>query len=371
MQMHGCFRSVRGLRVLGVAVSLWLLPCAISQAWATSYELSLLKTWGATGSGGRDEALYGLGVLNEKGELVVGAQSRTENEVLEIVTPSKVFKLPGLKYFRPPIASNDRGEMVFLANSSLMALDASGTVRPILSEGDVIDGKKLLSFSLSSLNNKGQVLFSAKFVEGERGQGEGLFTMDRLVAKVGSTIENQHIYMLDQFYLCESGEVLFSAGVTNDSGKSGSTVIFKENQVLVNVGDTIAGKTLDVIHSLVANKNGDVAFVGIYDNKTRGGIFTLDSLVAQAGDTVDGKTLGNLSHLVLNAKGDVAFLADFSDSTGGIILARRTTGQGQAQPGTSTKPSSSFRIGPVLILLGIMCALWLFWPRAGKRSRNH
>lgn len=371
MQMHGCFRSVRGLRVLGVAVSLWLLPCAISQAWATSYELSLLKTWGY--SGGRDEALYGLGLLNEKGELVMGAQSRTENGILEIVTPNKVFKLPGLRYFRPPIASNDRGEMVFLANSSLMALDASGIVRPILSEGDVIDGKKLLSFGLSasSLNNKGQVIFSAKFEEGERGQGEGLFTMDRLVAKVGSTIENQHIYMLNHIYLCESGEVIFSAGVTNDSGKSVSTVIFKENRVLVKEGDTIAGKTLDLIHSLVANKNGDVAFVGRYDNKTKGGIFTLDSLVAQEGDTVEGKTLQGTSHFVLNAKGDVAFMADFTDSNGGIILARRTTGQGQAQPGTSTKPSSSFRIGPVLILVGIMCALWFFWPRAGKRSRNH
>ncbi|TKB64062.1 MAG: hypothetical protein E8D47_12155 [Nitrospira sp.] len=358
MQRHRFFRNVKGLRVLGAAVALWLLLGALSNAWASSYELSMLKTFPySSGNRGFELGPHGDGfTLNEKSELVLRAKSKIENGAFEIVTPGRTYKFSGLGAFSQLISSNERGEVFFIADNAIQTPDASGTARAILRGGDVINGEKLVGVRgpRVAVNDKGQVAVEAIF-EG----GEGIVTLDRVVVKRGSIIENQRIDSFGDYYVSENGEVLFSTG----------QAIFRENQLLVKAGDMIGGKTFDSIIGFSANGKGAVVFFGNVDGGKWRGVFTGDRLVAQYGDTVEGKTIQGFNRgLLVNANGDVAFEAYFTDSTEGIVLARQTTGQAQAQQATSTKLSSSFRIGPVLILLGIMCALWLFWPKSQKRS---
>jgi len=101
---------------------------------------------------------------------------------------------------------------------------------------------------------------------------------------------------------------------------SQGTGIFTQNELLVQAGDTIGGRTLTSFGSPVINDSGRVAFFATYEGGA--GIFTQTSLIAKTGDTICGKTLIALGQPAINSGGAVAFTALFSDRSSAVILAR-------------------------------------------------
>ena len=88
--------------------------------------------------------------------------------------------------------------------------------------------------------------------------------------------------------------------------------------LLVKTGDTIDGKTIEVLGPVPSlNDNGNVAFFGSFSGGS--GIFTQNSLLAATEDTIDGKTIASLARTgfaALNNNGDVAFWGSFIGGAG-------------------------------------------------------
>ena len=85
-------------------------------------------------------------------------------------------------------------------------------------------------------------------------------------------------------------------------------------QLVVQTGDTIDGKTLDGVGNPLINDSGDIVFFGTFFGGD--GIFTPTSLVAGTGDTIDGKTLTGAGNQLINDSGDIVFEGSFSGGNG-------------------------------------------------------
>ena len=89
---------------------------------------------------------------------------------------------------------------------------------------------------------------------------------------------------------------------------------FHNDQLVVQTGDVIDGKTLTAVESPSINDNGDIVFQGDFSGGT--GIFTPTSLLAQTGDVIDGKTLTGVAEPEINNNGDIVFRGFFSGGHG-------------------------------------------------------
>jgi hypothetical protein len=98
---------------------------------------------------------------------------------------------------------------------------------------------------------------------------------------------------------------------------------------LVKFGDTIDGKTLDIVAGtdvashVSLNNRGDVAFLGYWDADNDGfperrGIFTPNRLIVETGMTVGGHVLVTMGRPSINESGTVAFVATWDDDGDGF-----------------------------------------------------
>ena len=360
-------------------VSIGLLVPLATYAEPTSYNLKVLKAAEAHASGNGPLGIPESFLLTDQGEIVALKRPIADGNGVHISTPHKSFVIPtGLGFYVPTFpafAWNDRGEVFLSLNNAIVSPDQSGGLTTIVKAGQIIDGKRLVRIDGPvDTNAKGQITFKATFEKEDQSNRSrpisGLFTLDRLVAQVRAKIDDMEIEYISESHLTDAGEVLFSANV---SGIQGS-VIFKDNRVLVKAGDTIGGNTIkQVAHNFVSSRQGHILFNASSDT-TPSGLFTLDGLVVKTGDLINGRPLTMWQNPVINNHGEVAFLGmDTGTSlvySSAVVLATPTTTSGAAQASTAmTKaPGKSSKLIPVLILVGIVCALWFFWPKSQKRS---
>jgi hypothetical protein len=209
---------------------------------------------------------------------------------------------------------NDHGEVVFVAEFA----GGRGIFTPqtlLVQTGDTIAGKIITEIvgtaDLLSLNNAGEVAFAARFVG-----GSGIFTQHALLAQVGDTIDGRTLLGIGVPRINDSGEVVFvatyiDAGVLRDG-------LFTPDHLLVGSGvSTIEGRTITGFAGYDLNNAGDVAFNAGFDGTA--GLIVNNTIVAELSTGIIGT--GGIGTPSLNDTRDVAFEAVFQDRTRGIVLA--------------------------------------------------
>jgi hypothetical protein len=137
-----------------------------------------------------------------------------------------------------------------------------------------------------------------------------------IVAKTGDTIGGKTLVVVESLVINDSGTIAFRGLFSGGSG------IFTPSALLATTGDTIGGKTLTNLEVPAINDSGTVAFFGTFSGGS--GIFTPSALLAKTGDTIGGKTLTSfppsaltgLGSPAINDSGTVAFLGAFSGGSG-------------------------------------------------------
>jgi hypothetical protein len=221
-------------------------------------------------------------------------------------------------------ALNNRGEVVFTAGF----LDGTGIVTPekvLARTGDVVDGRKLTYTAYPSLNEHGQLVFLAGY-----GTASGLFSESKLLLSTGSEIGQQPVM---NFYAGTAVNKFGKAAVAVQFGNyfptgTGIVTWFKSAASLKAVsGDVIDGRQVEALGTPVLNDDGVLAFrADIYNpadpNDT--GILTVgpspDSspkFLVQSGDTIDSKTLRVLGYpFAITNCGTVVVSASFDGGSG-------------------------------------------------------
>jgi hypothetical protein len=201
--------------------------------------------------------------------------------------------------------------------------------------GEIIAGKTLTSVGTPAINNAGTVVFLGSF-----SGGSGIFTPSELLVKTGDTIGGRRLTGFSgsgfpgydwTLAISDAGAVFFLGSF------SGSLGIFTPSELLVQPGDTIAGKTIIDFFSPPAegsffsiNREGKLVFAATFKpyapRPSLGGqgIFTLSELVAQAGDP----SLAEYYSPVINDVGMVVF----GCSLGGGISNNICLPPGQVSP---------------------------------------
>ena len=223
--------------------------------------------------------------------------------VLRTGEPIGNSTLEGLS-FVPAI--NDRGTVVVrgLLSSQELVILASTTL--LAENGKAIGGETLTSFDLPAINNNGTVVFQGSF-----SNGNGIFTQRALLAKTGELIAGQQLVSFGPPAINDRETVAFQGWL---SGRI-ATAILTPTTVLVEVGETIGGKTLtDLVFGAALNSSDTVAFVGTFPGGT--GVFTQKTLLVQAGDIIGGRTLTSFGYPVINDGGTVAFFATYTGGCG-------------------------------------------------------
>ena len=93
------------------------------------------------------------------------------------------------------------------------------------------------------------------------------------------------------------------------------------DRLVVQSGDVIDGKTIIFAVLPVMNDNGDIVFLGVFDEggTLKIGLFTPTSLLVQTGDVIDGKELVDINNPVISNNGDVIFEVAFSGGGNGLF----------------------------------------------------
>jgi len=142
------------------------------------------------------------------------------------------------------------------------------------------------------------------------------------VACTGDTIDGKTLAGISNTVINDNGDIVFVGFFNDPDFLSGifRILLNTPTSFVVGAGDTIDGKTLGAAVDPAINDNGDIVFLGFIDPDFSTGIFTPTSCVACPGDTIDGKTLGAFNVPAINDNGDIVFAGFFSPTfTSGIF----------------------------------------------------
>ena len=247
-------------------------------------------------------------------------------------------------------------------------------VGKLVKAGDVIDGLTIQDFRECFINDMGEIVFRADYLDPSSGRGGfiGVFTLNRVLVKANSEIQGiplsgnnsfNQLYGVSDFgtlvfdttgfvpnvgivqtgaftqhkALALPGETVdgipllgaFSPAISH-FGRTAFTgeyaigsncssclgyAVFGPGGVVAKTGDTISGITLNFVISTGINDDGVVLMQGFFSNGY--GLFTKDSVVAATGDTLGGVQVEGFFSSEINDCGDVVF-----SSFGAIILAK-------------------------------------------------
>ena len=223
-------------------------------------------------------------------------------------------------------AFNDNGDIAYEGGlfADTPETEAEGLVMNdefVVATGDVIGGKSLQVLGEIAMNNNREVVFLGVYDDGSLFGGPvAVFTPDRIVAGPGMTIGGKDILRIRQAPdINDNGSIVFVGTFQDGEG------IFVNDQLVVQTGDTIDGKTLTSLLPGVTllkpsfNDNADIAFRAGFAGGE--GIFTQNALIAATGDIIDGKQVTRiLGAPTINNRGDIVFQAIFSDGGSGLFL---------------------------------------------------
>ena len=179
-------------------------------------------------------------------------------------------------------------------------------------EGDVIDGRRILAFSIDpnnvAINNDREVAFFA----GVSWQGSAdwaLMTQRRFIAGAGKEVDGRVPSFNDEDHWVDInnvGEVAYTAFLPE-----GGRGLFVNETLLLEPGDVVDGRTLTLIgREPQINDSGTIAFEARYEGHAGDAMFTQYGLIAEQGQTLDGYTLGTMTFPQVNNTGEIAIAAN-------------------------------------------------------------
>jgi len=158
--------------------------------------------------------------------------------------------------------------------------------------------------------------------------GKGIFTPTALLVEIGDTIDGKTLTELTRPSLNDSGEVAFRGTFSGGSG------IFTLTSLLVENGDFIDGKTLNTICAFPSlNDNGNVAFCGSGVGFSSAIFSSFGGLEFDDNTTIDGKTATNPFRPKLNNNGDISFLSSITAGGNAVFTPTNAYGTGDTIAG--------------------------------------
>lgn len=175
-----------------------------------------------------------------------------------------------------------------------------------------------------TINRFGQVAFHGTRRDGS----EGIFVgQGGRVVRIADTSSGQFLFFMDSPAINDKGDVLFQAFFVDPVGNFAGGLFLSSRGKTRTVIDT-SGAFIDFGFCPALNKRGEIAFQGsTQDGLT--GIFTgpdpVGDRVIAVGDTLDGSTVAEFSVLsfrtTLNNKGQIAFHVQLADGRAGVYRA--------------------------------------------------
>jgi hypothetical protein len=199
----------------------------------------------------------------------------------------------------------------------------------LLKTGDVIDGLTIQAFRECKINDMGEVVFSADYVDSSGNTHIGVFTRNKVLLKFGSVIKgiplSGNTYFNRLYALSDFGTVAFDTmGVLPNLGGI-QTGAFTQHQVLALPGQTVDHISLLTAYSPTISHFGRLAFTGEYALQSNCNSFTCmgfaafgpRGLVAKTGDTISGFTItDSVATIGINDDGEVLMQANFRGGYG-------------------------------------------------------
>jgi hypothetical protein len=156
-----------------------------------------------------------------------------------------------------------------------------------------------------SLSKHGDVVFLAT------GTGGAVLTQSSLIAKPGTQIAGRTLVSASMPTMNEDGEIAFWGGFESSSGFA-SGIFTSDGQLLLRTGQTIRGRTVFALFNDLAFGK-DRRFVAIGQSEAGPTLFGSNAVLAEAGQVIAGKTLVNFGDVAINKKGEYAFVAYLPD----------------------------------------------------------
>jgi hypothetical protein len=198
----------------------------------------------------------------------------------------------------------------------------------LVKTGDAIDGLTIQSFRECAINDMGEIVFSADYVDSSGGSAIGIFTRNRALLKAGSEIKGiplSGINYINRLYgLSDSGTVVFDTVGQLPNLGTAQTGAFTQHKVLALPGETIDDIPLLTAFSPAISHFGRLAFGGeyviqpnCYSYSCMGyAVFGPGGVVAKTGDTISGFTLSSVVPFSINDDGVVLMQANFPGGYG-------------------------------------------------------
>ena len=279
------------------------------------------------------------------------------------VAPSGDFLVPTVP------AMNAAGDVVFVSPSGLFLLSQGGITKIAGRNAAAPGGNTFLTFSSPSINQSGQVVFTATLSGGRRGIFLASGGTISQVARTGTPAPTGGTFFtfLQGASLNDSGQVAFSA-LVNGAGRSG-VFLYSDGQITLPVPNftSVPGGTLANAQFVSLNNAGQIAFVGqTFQQQPRLGVYLFSngsvSAVMLPGEvSPEGNSFTQGVSTAISTQGLVAFLGRTDNSLSTIYSfadnqLTRIAGQGDSFPGAArVRSASPFALtdqGQTLLLAG-------------------
>lgn len=268
--------------------------------------------------------------------------------------------------------SNRTLPAVFAALATCLGAQASTSYQytVLTKPGDVIDGQTIMGTNEPVINDSGQVAFRAFLCANLQCPAivqTFLGTHPALIATSGSIVGGQTLDSVfgDRVEIDNNGTIYFGCQV------GGVNAICTQFSVVVKVGDTIGGVTLQSVGEFFVSKNGLLVFTGRFGRRiigtgpdgsvSRTGMFTPTSLVLRtcevqatttgcfagggSGDTIGGFQLSGISFISVNNSGNIVFSCGLNRPGGSICTPSTIVAQNGSIIGGITVTSA---LSPVI-----------------------
>ncbi len=271
-----------------------------------------------------------------------------------VIAPEEVGAENLFPFGRFPILLSDSGE---IAHEVFDGVDRAIFIndRRVVTQGDVVDGVKLVDVDLGGWTNAGEFIYEGWEGDSAPERLNGLFVEDQRILGLGDTVDGFELTFIGPYSsVASNGDIAFTAAgvpTSNPGGSDEFAGLFINDQRVLVPGNEIVDFESDFISEILINSRGDRVFIAVtFDEDTFDFSFTAlyynDQLLFEAGDVVDGVRIDAIDSLDLNNNGDLIFIAETfaSDSIMGEEFAGLFRVRLVPEPGTAVVSALGFAV---------------------------